>query len=173
MSFMYPYHHPNIIHISRWIPFLFKQILAYKYFLLAASTPSPTTFVSRVTSSPVLTTEFTNISSQQNDTIIRPKPELNDRKILHFVYLVALLNVRMELCNEEDFSCLYVTVVSRQIEQNCFPHKQCDIGCIYLCMVFVEGYRSNGMMRCTSFIYNDDACYQHQFNSLPLRYGEH
>lgn len=83
--------------------FLFKQILAYKYFLLAASTLSPTTIVSRVTSSPVLTTEFTNITSQQNDTIIRTKPTLFDRKITHFVYLVALLNVRMKLCDEEIF----------------------------------------------------------------------
>ncbi|XP_065944209.1 uncharacterized protein [Magallana gigas] len=42
------------------------------------STLSPTTIVSRVTSSPVLTTEFTNITSQQNDTIIRTKPTLFD-----------------------------------------------------------------------------------------------
>lgn len=34
-----------------------------------------------------------------------------------------------------------------------FSSLKCDIGCIYLCMVFVEGYRSNGMMRCTSFLY--------------------
>lgn len=92
------------------ISFIFQDgylfILAYKYFLLAASTLSPTTIVSRVTSSPVLTTEFTNITSQQNDTIIRTKPTLFDRKITHFVYLVALLNVRMKLCDEEDFSFL-------------------------------------------------------------------
>lgn len=43
-----------------------------------SSTLSPTTIVSRVTSSPVLTTEFTNITSQQNDTIIRTKPTLFD-----------------------------------------------------------------------------------------------
>ncbi|XP_052696557.1 uncharacterized protein LOC128175167 isoform X1 [Crassostrea angulata] len=42
------------------------------------STLSPTTIVSRVTSAPVLTTEFTNITSQQNDTIIRTKPTLFD-----------------------------------------------------------------------------------------------
>lgn len=107
---------PTYHSFFKMVTFLFKQTLAYKYFLLAVSTPSPTTFVSMVTSSPVLTTEFTNISSQQNNTLIRPKPELIDRKILHFVYLVVLLNAGMKLCDEEDISCLYVTAISRQIE---------------------------------------------------------